>query len=345
MSAYFLAIFISFIINSALIVPFINFLYKMSFQRVAQRTKDAFNRSTPVFDKYHDHKAGTPVGGGILTVITTVIVFTIFTLFFTILDRPLLSNFPSIISEVKIILFTFIGFAFLGLYDDLNKIFFWKKNEFFGLRVRHKLFFETILAFISSWWLFNDLKISIIHVPFLGVFEISYFYIIFATFVIVAFANAVNIADGLDGLASGVLMIALIGFWVIAGSIIDVPTILFIMVWLGGLIAFLYFNIYPARIFLGDAGSLSFGATFAVIGLILGKPFALAIIGGVFVLEIFSSLVQLVGKKFLKRKILPVAPLHLWLQLKGWEEPKIVMRLWLVSILFVVIGLMFAFLK
>ena len=345
MSVYFLAILISFLLNSVFIIPFINFLYKMRFQRVTQRTKDVFNKSTPVFDKYHEHKAGIPVGGGILTVIMTVLIYSVFIFLFTIFDRPIISNFPSIVSEVKIILFAFTSFAFLGLYDDLNKIFFWKKNEFFGLRIRHKLLLEVILAFITSWWLFHDLRIDIIHIPFLGVFELSYLYIIFSTFVIVAFANAVNIADGLDGLASGVLMIALVGFWVIAGSIIDVPTILFIMVWLGGLIAFLYFNVYPARIMLGDAGSLSFGATFAVIGLILGKPFALVIIGAVFVLEIASSLIQLVGKVAFNRKLLPVAPFHLWLQLKGWEEPKIVMRLWLVSIVSVVIGLMFAFLQ
>jgi phospho-N-acetylmuramoyl-pentapeptide-transferase len=94
---------------------------------------------------------------------------------------------------------------------------------------------------------------------------------------------------------------------------------------------------------LGDTGALSFGATFAVIGLILGKAFALPIIGGVFVLEIASSLVQLLGKKYLKKKVFPVAPLHLWLQLKGWEEPKIVMRFWIFAILFVIFGLMVAF--
>ena len=128
---------------------------------------------------------------------------------------------------------------------------------------------------------------------------------VFSTFVIVAFANAVNITDGLDGLAGGIMMIAVTAFWIIARTIIDVPTSIFIAVWLGGMIAFLYFNIYPARLFLGDTGALSFGATFAVIGLILGKAFALPIIGAIFVLEIFSSLIQLLGKKFLKRKLLP----------------------------------------
>jgi len=233
----------------------------------------------------------------------------------------------------------------LGLYDDLNKIFFWRKTNFFGLRLRHKLIFEIILALISSFWLFSELKISIVHIPFFGVYDLSYFYILFAAFVIVAFANAVNITDGLDGLAAGVLMIALSSFWVIARSILDMPTSFFIGIWLGGLIAFLYFNIYPARIFLGDAGALSFGATFAVIGLLLGKAFALPIIGGIFVIEIASSLIQLLGKKFLKRKVLPVAPFHLWLQLRGWEEPKIVMRLWLTSIILAVFGLMIAFMK
>ncbi|MBI3620549.1 phospho-N-acetylmuramoyl-pentapeptide-transferase, partial [Candidatus Roizmanbacteria bacterium] len=202
-----------------------------------------------------------------------------------------------------------------------------------------------ILSIIISFWLVTDLKIDIIHIPYLGVYKLSYLYILFSSFVIVSFANAVNITDGLDGLATGVLMFALVSFWAVARSILDVPTSLFIASWFGGLIAFLYFNVFPARIFLGDTGALSFGATFAVVGLVLGKAFALPIIGGVFVIEIFSSLVQLAGKKLLHRKIFPVAPFHLLLQYRGWEEPKIVMRLWIMSILFAVFGLMVAFSK
>jgi len=345
MSLYFFAIFVSFLINAILIVPFINFLYKIKFQRAKQKTKDIFNVSTPIFDRLNKDKVGRPIGGGILTVITTVVLYVLFLLLFVVFDEPVISNYPLLASEIKIILFSFISFACIGVYDDLNKIFFWKKNKFFGLRLRHKLFLEVFLAVIISWWLFNDLKISFVHIPFFGVFDISYFYILLSTFIIVAFANAVNITDGLDGLASGVLLISLIGFWVIASSIFDVPTLMFIAVWIGGIIAFLYFNIYPARLFLGDTGALAFGAAFAAIGLILGKPFALAIMGGVFVLEIFSSLIQLAGKRFLNKKIFPVAPLHLWLRLRSWEEPKIVMRFWVISILFVIIGLMIAFLK
>ena len=140
-------------------------------------------------------------------------------------------------------------------------------------------------------------------------------------------------------------MIALLSFWTVARSIIDIPLSIFIAVWIGGLIAFLYFNTYPARIFLGDAGALSFGATFAVLGLILGKAFALPIIGGIFVIEITSSFIQLMSKKYRGKKYFQAAPVHLLLQYMGWEEPKIVMRFWLISLVFALVGLMIAFMK
>jgi len=345
MATYLFAVVISFFANFILIVPFIDLLYNLKLRRPAQQGKDILNKPTPVFNRFHLKKTGTPVGGGILLLITTVLIYLLFIFTYFFIYKKIPSNYPSVIEEIKIILFTFVFFSFLGIFDDLNKIFFWKKNQQFGLRIRHKLIFETILALIVGYWLYSSLKIKIIYIPFFGVFDIGVFYILFAAFVIVAFSNAVNITDGLDGLASGVLMIALSSFWVISRSILDVSTSLFIAAWLGGLVAFLYFNIYPARIFLGDAGALSFGATFAVIGLILGKSFSLIVIGGIFVIEIASSFIQIFGKKILKRKILPVAPLHLWLQLKGWEEPKIVMRFWIISVLFAVFGLMIAFMK
>ena len=108
------------------------------------------------------------------------------------------------------------------------------------------------------------------------------------------------------------------------------------------MIAFLYFNVYPARIWLGDVGSLAFGATFAVVGLLLGKVMALIIIGGIFIAEILSSLLQLLSKRFRRRKIFPVSPFHLWLQLKGWEEPKIVTRAILASIMLALFGIWIA---
>lgn len=345
MALYLFATFIAFLVNFLLIVPYINLLYRMKLQRRDQQTKDAFDKPTPIFDKLHNHKQGTPVGGGILLVLTTIVLYAIFLIVFLLIRKPFQANYPAFGSEIKIILFSFVGFAVLGLYDDFSKMFQWQKTQFFGLRLRHKLILEILLAAVAAYWLFAELKINIMHIPFFGVYDMQLWYIPFAAFIIVAFSNAINITDGLDGLASGVLLFALTAFWAIARSIIDMPTALFIAVWLGGLVAFLYFNIWPARIMLGDTGALSFGATFAVVGLVLGKAFALPIIGGVFVLEISTSLLQLLSKKFRKKKLFAVAPLHLYLQHKGWEEPKIVMRLWLIGILFAVLGLMIAFMK
>lgn len=336
---------ISFLVNSLSLVPFINLLYKFKFKRQLQVTRDALNRPTPIFDLYHRNKKGIPIGGGFLLIVTTTLIFlSVFPImyFFWI---PITSIYQNIVLELKILLFTFISFGLIGLYDDIKKIFFGKKEHFFGLSLKHKLILETVISILISYWLYSDLAISIINIPFLGVVNLSFYYIFFATFVIISFANAFNITDGLDGLSTGVLMIALFAFWVISNSILDTPLTLFIAIWLGGLLAFLYFNIYPARIFLGDVGALSFGATLAVIALLSGKIFSLLIIGGIFVLEIFTSLIQLLSKKYTGKKILKVAPFHLWLQNKGWHESTIVFRAWLVTFVLAIFGLWLAFIS
>lgn len=345
MSLYLLAFFISFTTNLILIIPFIDFLYKMKFQRAHQETRDVFDERTPIFDRLHAVKAGIPVGGGVLISATTLIMFLASIAYFMIAEKNIISNYASVFSEIKIIIFTLVSFSLLGLYDDIKKMLFIKSGSFFGLRLRHKLVIEILLASIISYMMYTELKIDILHIPFFGVYEISWLYMVFATFVIVSFANAVNITDGLDGMASGTLTIALLAFWAVSISILDTPLLVFIALWLGGLIAFLYFNIYPARLMLGDTGALAFGATFAVIGLLLGKAFALPIIGGVFVIEISSSLIQLLSRHFRGKKAFPVAPLHLWLQHRGWAEPTVVMRAWIAGALFATFGLMVAFVK
>ncbi|MFZ5845661.1 MAG: phospho-N-acetylmuramoyl-pentapeptide-transferase [Patescibacteria group bacterium] len=333
----------SWFVTSLAYIPFIRLLYKWRFRRLRQKTLDAFDRRTPIFDRFHQKKAGTPVGGGLLVILWTTIFFPLTLLLFKYFWIPVTAVYP-MMSEIKVLLFTFVSFGLLGLFDDMKKTFTWFKAGFFGLRLRHKLLLELILAAIISFWLVHELKIDIFYVPILGIIKMGWWFIPFATFVIIAFANAFNITDGLDGLASGVLMIALTAFWFISASILDTPLSVFIALWLGSLIAFLYFNIYPARIFLGDVGSLSFGATLAVVGLILGKAPALVVIGAIFVVEATSSLLQLLAKKFLQRKLFAVAPLHLWLQLKGWPEPKIVMRFWVISIILAIFGLWVALL-
>ncbi|MBI2611410.1 phospho-N-acetylmuramoyl-pentapeptide-transferase [Candidatus Gottesmanbacteria bacterium] len=336
---------LSFFLTIFTFIPFINLLYKWKLQRKKQETKDVFQKPTPIFDKLHRLKAGTPVGGGLLVIFATVILFLFSFIAQYYFWIPITSVYQNRGSEIKILLFTFIAFGILGLYDDVRKTFFTEGENFFGLRLRHKLILEIFLSLVVGFWLFTELKISIIHIPLLGVFEIGILFIPFAAFVIIAFSNAFNITDGLDGLASGLLMIAISAFWVVAASILDTPISNFIAIWIGALIAFLYFNIYPARIFLGDVGSLSFGATLAVIGLMTGKVFSLVIIGGLFVAEVGSSLLQILTKKFVGKKLFKVAPLHLLLQEAGWPESKVVMRGWITGIILAILGLWLALVR
>lgn len=332
----------SFLITSILVVPFIGLLYKLKFYRRVQITKDAEGNRTKIFDKFHNFKAGTPVGGGLLVILVTLILYLVLFPLLSFLGTYIQTAYR-MMDELNILFLTFISFGLLGLYDDIMKFFGFEKTGFFGLRMRHKFIIQWILAFSISMLMYFNLHIDILNVPFWGVFKIGPMFIPLAAFIIVAFTNAFNITDGLDGLSSGLLLISLFAFWILSHSVLDTPLSVFIALWIGALLAFLYFNVYPARIILGDVGALSFGATLAVVGLLTGKAVALVIIGGLFIIEVASSLIQILSKKILKRKVFTVAPFHLWLQNQGWEEPKIVTRAWLAGIILAVLGLWLAY--
>ncbi|MCL5432964.1 MAG: phospho-N-acetylmuramoyl-pentapeptide-transferase [Patescibacteria group bacterium] len=327
-------IILSFFISMILFIPFIDFLYKLKLRRKKQVTRDMFNNRTPVFDKYHGWKVGTPFGGGLLI----IVIVTVLTLWAYGIFQVDIKGW-----ELFVILFSLIGFGALGLYDDLKKLTDVKRSAFFGLRFRHKFLIQWILALIIAIVFYTQLGYNFIFIHGFGLAILGYLFVPFAAFVIVSFVNAFNIADGLDGLAPGLALICLIAFLAISSTQLHSFLGIFIAVLMGSIAAFLYFNIYKARLWLGDAGSLALGATLAVVGLLTGKIIALAVIGGFFVLEVGSSLIQIIGKKFLKRKIFPVSPFHLYLQNKGWEEPKIVMRAWIAGFFFAVLGLYIAF--
>ena len=230
-------------------------------------------------------------------------------------------------------------------YDDVKKLVIGKKSLIFGLRLRHKFVIQIALALIVATVLYFKLGYSFVFIRGIGLTSLGFLFIPFAAFVIVSFANAFNVTDGLDGLAPGLFLICLLAFLSISSTQADPALGIFIALLAGSVAAFLYFNIYKARIWLGDVGSLSLGASLGIIGLLNGKIIALAVIGGLFVIEIGSSLIQLFGKRFLGKKLLPVAPLHLYFLKRGWNEPKIVMRAWLLGFLFAVIGLYIAFIR
>jgi len=250
-------------------------------------------------------------------------------------------------TEIFLIFFTFISFGLLGLSDDLVKIFGkgvqGKMGMWIGLRRWQKFSIQWILALVISYTIYADLGVHILHIPILNkILDFGYWYVPFGAFIIVFFSNAVNITDGLDGLASGLLMICLLAFGVIVAGNLDTPLTIFISLWVGALFAFLYFNVWPARIWMGDAGALSFGAMLGLIGLLTGSIFALLVIGGLFVLELLSSAIQIFGWKFLNRPIFKLAPIHHTFLAIGWEEPKIVMRAWLAGIMLAIFGLWLA---
>src|SRR5258706_3245640 len=145
--------------SSLLYIPFIRLLYTWRMQRLHQKTLDAFDKRTPIFDKFHHKKAGTPVGGGLLIILITTIMFPLTLLLMKYFWLPITAVYP-IASEITILLFTFISFGALGLLDDIKKTFAWVSTGFFGLRLRHKLIFEILLASIVSFWLVHDLKID-----------------------------------------------------------------------------------------------------------------------------------------------------------------------------------------
>lgn len=324
--------------TAVLIVPFIDFLYKrLKLTRQKQKTVDVFNQPTPFFDKTSTWKVGTPFGGGLLILLVVIVLslwgYGIF-------------NINASFWEVIILIFTFISFGLLGLYDDLKKIVDGSsKNTFFGLRFRHKFIIQCVLAFIIALALYFKLGYTFIFISGFGLAYLGWIYIPLAAFAIVSFVNAFNISDGLDGLATGLLLICLGAFLAISSSQLDQTLAIFIAILIGSVTAFLYFNIYKARIWLGDVGSMSLGAVLAVIGLLTGKILALAVIGGVFIIEVGSSLLQLISKKYFGRKLFPVAPFHLLLLKRGWEEPKIVMRAWLLGFFFALLGLFIAFIN
>ncbi|MEK7169120.1 MAG: phospho-N-acetylmuramoyl-pentapeptide-transferase [Patescibacteria group bacterium] len=332
----------SFLINAVLIVPFIDFLFKLKMTRKVESGKG----KKFLFDKLHDIKAGTPVGGGNFIIIMTVLLFAII---FPISSKlgMFVQTAYDLREELWVIFITFIGFGILGLMDDIVKMF--GKPEkgamgmWVGMKRGSKFVLQILVALVSALIMYFDLGISILHIPIIGVtLNLGWGYIPFATFVIVAFSNAFNITDGLDGLASGLLLICLLAFSVIAAGNLDTPLSVFMAIWSGSLIAFLYFNVYPARIFLGDAGAMSFGATLGLIGLLTGNVIALCVIGGIFIIEVASSAIQIYGWRKLGRPILPLAPLHNTFMVKGWQEPKIVMRAWIIGIILAIFGLWLA---
>jgi len=326
---------ISFLLAISWLPILINFLYKYKLGKSIRN-----NGQTPIYTEMHKKKAGTPTMGGLLIWVTTL--FLILTIFFLwqITNHEVFKILNFLVrKETFLPLGILVASALVGLVDDLVDI---RRGEIGkgGLRMEHRLILYTLIALIGAWWFFYKLEWSVIHVPFLGNFEIGFWYIPLFIFVIVATSFSVNETDGLDGLAGGLLLIAFIIFGVIAFLQEKTNLAAFCGVIVGALIAFLWHNIYPAKFFMGDTGAMGLGVTLGVMAMLTNTIFLLPIICLPFVWESLSVIIQIISKKIFHRKVFLSTPYHHHLEAKGLPEPKIVMRMWLVGGICAAFGLM-----
>jgi phospho-N-acetylmuramoyl-pentapeptide-transferase len=214
-----------------------------------------------------------------------------------------------------------------------------------GIRPHQKLLWQSVVAVVAAWQIQDTYQITQLFVPLVGAVAIpAWFYIPMAAFAIVAASNGVNITDGLDGLAGGTLIFAFIGFMIIAAvaAPLQQPNLAVLCALIvGALLGFLWFNVHPAQVFMGDAGALSLGATLAVTALITGQVLLLPLIGLIFVLETGSVIVQILSVRLTGRRVFRMSPLHHHFELLGWDEEKITLRFWIIGALAALVGVAF----
>jgi phospho-N-acetylmuramoyl-pentapeptide-transferase len=273
----------------------------------------------------HAVKAGTPTMGGMLIVV--VVMFLAMAM--RLEDESTLTP-----------MLTLVGVGILGAIDDFVNV-----RTGFGVRGRYKLVWQTVVAILAAIYIQRHYDLTGINVPLVGQFEIPLvFLVLFIAFAIVAASNAVNLTDGLDGLASGVLVFSFVAYLLIAlvavpGLKLSQPELaVFCALLIGALMGFLWFNVHPAQIFMGDAGALALGATLAVVAVVTGQLLLLVIIGLVFVAETVSVILQIGSYQLRGKRIFRMAPLHHHFELLGWAEEKITLRFWIVSALAGLLG-------
>ncbi len=282
-----------------------------------------------LFAELHAKKAGTPTMGGLLIWGTIVIVIIISMLFkeMGFFKYSLFSR-----EETYIPLFTLITCGVLGAVDDYLNVKGIGRTK--GLSAKLKLIWLTLFAGVGAWWFTSKLGFSTIEMPIPGFAELEVGvigYSLIFIFIIIATANAVNFTDGLDGLASGLLIMAFGSFGIIAYAEGLFILATFCSVIAGALLAFLWFNIPPAKFYMGDTGSLALGATLGVIAMLTGQTLTLPLIGFIFVIEALSVIIQLTSKKYFGRKVFKIAPIHHHFEKSGWAEFTVVMRFWIVG--------------
>jgi phospho-N-acetylmuramoyl-pentapeptide-transferase len=299
------------------------------------------------FAKLHGHKQGTPTMWWVF-ILFTVIVMIVISYGVVALDPWLKETLGIDIrhslwnrKETYIVIFTLFSVWFLGLIDDWFNIQWVGKTKW--LSAKTKMAGLSLFGLIWAYWFFEKLWYSSIHIPLVGMIDLWWAYIPLFVFIIIASANSVNFTDGLDGLAGGLIVFqyAAYGFITYSKGLFILSAFCCIIVW--AMMAFLWFNIHPAQVFMGDVWSLSLGATLWVIAMMTDTLAAFVIMSSIFIFETLSVIIQMASKKFRNgKKIFRIAPFHHHLEAIWWHETTIVMRLWLIGIVLAVAGIALA---
>ena len=317
-----------FLVSMALTPFYTHIAYKYKFWKKQKKTT-VDGEALPIMTKLHAHKfkRAFPTMAGIVGIVAVTAVTWIFNL-----DR----------GQTWLPLAGFLGGSVVGAIDDLINIFGSGRGAA-GLRGPVKFFLITVVGVVLGWFFAMKLGWTSIMVPYLGNIQIGAvgMILIFA-FAIVATSNAVNITDGLDGLSGGLVMIAYASFGIIAMIQGKMMLFGFCMTVVGWLLSYIWFNVPPARFMMGDTGSFALGAGLGVVAMMTNSFLLLPVIGLMLVVETGSSLIQLLSKKFLKKKVFISAPLHHHLEAKGWGEAKIVMRFWIIAGVCAFVGIFMA---
>jgi phospho-N-acetylmuramoyl-pentapeptide-transferase len=316
-----------------------HFLYKYKLWRKQVRTKSIDGKDVSFFQKFHGaEEIKIPRFGGVLIWLTTIILIFLFSILSRFTDIWWFQklNFLSR-SQTWLPLFTLVAASLLGLIDDVLQVFGKGKYIGGGLSLKVRLFVVFLIGLIGAWWFYYKLDWRTLHIPGVGDFEMGIWYIPFFVLVMMATYSA-GVIDGLDGLAGGSFATIFGAFAAIAlfRGQIDIAT--FCAVILGTTLAFLWFNIPPARFYMGETGILGLTATLTVVAFLTDSVLVLPIIGLLLVIESGSVILQLLSKRFRKKKVFLASPIHHHFEAKGWPHYKVTMRFWVIGIVMAIIG-------
>ena len=311
-----------------------HFLYKY---KIGKQIRD--DGSSPIFSVLHKKKAGTPTMGGFLIWMVVALLALLFWLLSCFFDNSIFNslnflNRPQTFLPLGILVLA----GLVGALDDLMGVFkIGPKGG--GLGIKERILLFSFVAMVGAFWFYFKLDWDMIHIPAIGDFFIGIWYIPLFILVIVATSFSLNETDGLDGLAGGVILPAFGVFGAIAFAQGKVELAMFCAAIIGTLLAFLWFNVYPARFYMGDTGSMALGVTVGVIAMLTNSFLILPFVCFILVIESLSVIIQLASKKFRHKKVFLSAPIHHHFEALGWPECKVTMRFWIIAWVMAAIGL------